>query len=214
MSQNVPELRHGLWKQRRGKCDKCVLFCVPAPARKGAISINQILVMSDGENLFTVYVHLRDWLVSEGQPKAVNPLELTDKIRSIDPEGGLLGGVAGDFHDREVFDIDPYFPFEQVLLFAFRSGLENEAMVWAEVLFTGQRERVVRGRDRTVMTLPTRRCLALALHQAVEHHVTNDPRSLFGSLIELFLVRRPVVHFYDGLCRQFPLGVSDLVRPD
>src|SRR5260370_32370918 len=138
MSQNVPELRHGLWTQRRGKCGKRVLFCVPAPARKGAISINHILLMIDGEHLFPVYLHLNDCLVSEGQPKAVNPLELTDKIRSIDPEGGLLGGVAGDFHDREVFAIDPYFPFEQVLLFAFRSGLQNEAMVWASVLFPGQ----------------------------------------------------------------------------
>src|ERR1700687_2053102 len=70
---NVLDLHHGLWTQRRGWCDKHVPTYVPAPARKRAISIDHVLLMIDGENLFPVYLHLNDRLVPEGHPKAVDP---------------------------------------------------------------------------------------------------------------------------------------------
>ncbi len=102
--------------------------------------------------------------------------------------------MAGDFHDREIIGIDPYFPLEQILLLSLRSGLENKAMIRAEILFSGQRKCVVRAGDRTVMMLLTGRCLALALNQAIKHQVPHDPRSFFGGLVERFLVRRPILH--------------------
>ena len=61
--------------------------------------------------------------------------------------------------------------------------------------------------------LPASRCLALALNQAVEHQVTHDRRSLFGGLVECFLVGRLVVNAYHCLGRQLPFKVSDHVRP-
>ena len=54
----------------------------------------------------------------------------------IDPEGRFLSRAANDFHNREVLRFDPYFPLEQILVFAFRSGFENEAMIRANFLFS------------------------------------------------------------------------------
>ena len=54
----------------------------------------------------------------------------------IDPERRFLGRVPRDFHNREVGGVDPYFPFEQILVFASRSGFDNEAMIGTDVLFT------------------------------------------------------------------------------
>src|SRR5712692_7371244 len=188
--------------------------CAHARARKRAISIDQVLLMVNGEELFPIHLHFNGRLVTERQPKAGNPLVLPDKLGSINPEGRLFGRVAGDFHDREIIGIDPYFPLEQILLPALRSSLDDKAMIRAEILFSGKRKCVVRARDRTVMVLPTRRCLALALHQAIKHQVTHEPRSFLGGLVERFLVGRLILHADHGLRSQFPLGVSDLVRPD
>src|SRR5229473_6077632 len=170
--------------------------------------------MVDGEHSAPVYFDFNRRLITPRKPKAINSLVQPDKVGTIDPKGRLLSRVAGDFHNREVLGVDPYFPLEQIFLFAFRSGLENKAMIWADVLFTRKRKRVVRGGDRTVAMFPTRRCLALALDQAIEHQVTHDPRSFFGGLVEKFLVGRLVVHAYYRLRSQFSLGVSDLVRSD
>src|SRR4029077_4472575 len=176
--------------------------------------IDHILLMIDGEYSSPVYLDFHGRLVTIRKPKAINSLILPDKISSIDPEGWLFSGVAGDFHNCEVLGVDPYFPLEQILLPAFRSSLENKAMIRADVVFAGQCKRVVRRGNRTVAMLPAGRRLALALDQAIKHQVTHDPRSFFGGLVERFLVRRLVVHTHYRLRGQFPLRISDLVRSD
>src|SRR5579863_694875 len=87
-------------------------------------------------------------------------------------------------------------------------------MIRADFLFPSQRERIVRGRDRTVVMLPTGRCLAFALDQAIKHKVTDDTRSLFGGLAEGFLVGRPIVNADYRLSSHFSLAGSDLVCSD
>src|SRR5258706_6458587 len=87
-------------------------------------------------------------------------------------------------------------------------------MVQADFLFSSQREWIVRGSDRRVGMLPTGRCIASALDQAIKHKVTDDTRSFFGSLVERFLVGRPILHSDYRLRSHFPLEVSDLVRSD
>src|SRR5882762_8685518 len=87
-------------------------------------------------------------------------------------------------------------------------------MIRADFLFPGQREGIVRGGDRSVVMLPTGRCLAFALDQAIKHKVTHDTRSFFGGLAERFLVGRPILHSDYRLRSHFPLEVSDLVRSD
>jgi hypothetical protein len=58
--------------------------------------------------------------------------------------------VACDFHNREVLGIDPYFALKQILVFAFRHGLQDKTVIRADCLLSSQRERIVCGRDRTV----------------------------------------------------------------
>ena len=65
--------------------------------------------MVNGEDPFPIHLYFNGRLVTERQPKAGNPLVLSDKLGSINSEGRLFGRMAGDFHYREVFGIDPYF---------------------------------------------------------------------------------------------------------
>src|SRR6266852_4448971 len=102
--------------------------------------IDHVLLVIDGEYPSPVHLHFSGRLVTAKQPKTINSLILPDEVGSIDPERWFFNRVAGDFHNREVFGIDPYLPFEQILLFAFRSDLENKAMIRADVFFTGQCE--------------------------------------------------------------------------
>jgi (2Fe-2S) ferredoxin len=60
--------------------------------------------MVNGEDSFPIHLHLNGRLVTERQPKAGNPLILSNKLGPINPEGSLFGRVAGDFHDREIID--------------------------------------------------------------------------------------------------------------
>src|SRR6266481_6358753 len=143
--QNALDRRHGLRTQRRGWRDKHVLPCV----------IDHVLLMIDGENPSSVQFHFNGSLVAVRKPKTINPLILPNKVCTIDPEGRLLSRVAGDFHDREVVGINPYFPLEQILIFAFRSGLENEAVIWANFFLPRKKERVVSRGDCTVVVLAT-----------------------------------------------------------
>ena len=78
--------------------------------------------MIDREYPPPVHLDLNERLVAERKPKTINSLVLPDKVRAIDPERRFLRGVPGDFRNREVLRFDPYFPLEQILVFAFRSG--------------------------------------------------------------------------------------------
>src|SRR5260370_4716503 len=167
--------------------------------------------MVDGEYPSPVHLHFNGRPVVIRNPKAINLLILPYKISSIDPEGRLFSRVAPDFHNREILRIDPYFPFEEILVFALRSGLENQAMIWADFLLPGQLELVVRGRDRAVMMLATGRGFALALHQPIEHQMTHNPGSFFGGLIECLLAGRLIIDTHHCLSRDLSLEVSDLV---
>src|SRR5260370_27583658 len=199
--------------QRCGWCGKYVPNRVPALAGEGPVSIDHVLLMIDGEYPSPVNLHFNGRLVAVRKPKTINSLVLADEGCWIDPERWFFGRGAGDSHNRKVLSIDPYFPLEQILFFAFRSGFENEATIRANLLLACQHECVIRGRDGTVVVFPAGRCLALALDQAVEHQVTHDPRTLFGGLVERFLVGSLVVDTYQCLSRQFPLKISDHVRP-
>src|SRR5260370_26328817 len=117
--------------------------------------------MVDGEYPSPVHLPFNGRLVAVRNPKAINLLILPYKISSIDPEGRLFSRVARDFHNREIFRIDPYFPFKEILVFALRSGLENQAMIWADFLLPCHLQLVVRGRDRSVRMLATGRSFAL-----------------------------------------------------
>jgi hypothetical protein len=75
--------------------------------------------MIDGEYPSPVHLHFSRRLVTAGKPKTINSLILPDKVSSIDPEGRFLSRMTGDFHNREVLGVDPNFPLEQLLLFAF-----------------------------------------------------------------------------------------------
>src|SRR5260370_31119791 len=82
-------------------------------------------------------------------------------------------------------------------------------MIRADFLFPSERERIVRGRDRTVVMLPTGRCLAFALDEAIKHNGTHDTRSFFGGLAERFLVASPILHSHYRSPTHVPLAVSD-----
>ena len=129
------------WQTQRTKDEKCKLtklvIRIASGFRLKRVSrIDYVLLMVNGEHSSPVHLHFNGRLVAARKPKAINFLVLPDKVGSIDPEGWLLGGMAGDFHNREVFGIDPNFPLEQVLVFAFRSGFENEAMKRTNFLLT------------------------------------------------------------------------------
>src|SRR5260370_30359312 len=200
--------------QRCGWCGKYVPNRVPALAGEGPVSIDHVLLMIDGEYPSPVNLHFNGRLVAVRKPKTINSLVLPDEVCTIDPERWFFGRVAGDSHNRKVLSIDPYFPLEQILFFAFLSGFENEATIRANLLLACQHECVIRGRDGTVVVFPARRCLALALDQAVEHQVTHEPRSFFGGLVKHFRVGRLILDADHVMRSQFPLGISDLVRPD
>src|SRR5258706_8109062 len=117
--------------------------------------IDHVLLMIDREDSAPVHLDFDPRLVTARKPKSINSLILPDKVSSIDPEGQFFSRVAGDFNNRKILCVDPYFPFKQILLIAFRGGLENKAMIRADFLFSGEREHIVRGRDRAVKMLPT-----------------------------------------------------------
>src|ERR1700730_2408028 len=104
--------------------------------------IDHVLLMIDGEYSSPVHLHVDGRLVTARKPKTINSLISPDKVSSIDPEGRFFSRVPGDFHNREVRGIDPYFPFKQILVFAFGHGLYNEAMIRADVLFPSQCEGI------------------------------------------------------------------------
>lgn len=74
--------------------------------------IYHVLLIIDSEDLSPIHLYFHERLVPERQPKAIDSLIFPDKVRAIDPERRLLGGIARDFHDCEVKSIDPYFAFE------------------------------------------------------------------------------------------------------
>ena len=94
--------------------------------------------MIDSEHPSPIHFHFNGRLVAARKPKTANSLILSDKVGSIDPKGRFFSRVPGDFHNREVVGIDPYFPLEQILVFAFRSGFENEAMIRALYRYANQ----------------------------------------------------------------------------
>src|SRR5580704_6515660 len=176
--------------------------------------IDHVLLIVDDKYSLPVHLHVDERLVTERKPKTIYFLISPDKVSSIDPEGRSFGRVACDFHNREVLGVDPYSPFKQILISAFRHGPKNKTVIRADFLLASQRERIVHGGDRTVVMLPTGRCLAFALDEAIKNKVTHDTRSFFGSLAERFLVGRPILHADHCLRSHFPLDVSDLVRSD
>src|SRR5205807_8512731 len=204
------------WQTQRTKDEKCKLTKLVIRIASGfrlkrCRKIDYVLLMVDGEYPSPVHLHFNGCLVAIRNPKAINLLILPYKISSIDPEGRLFSRVARDFHNRKVFCIDPNFPVEQILVFAFRRGFENQAMIWADFLLPGQLELVVRGRDRAVMMLATGRGFASALHQPIEHQMTHNPGSFFGGLIECLLAGRLIIDTHHCLSRDLSLEVSDLV---
>src|SRR5712691_7997755 len=92
-------------------------FCLKSIGR-----IDYVLLMIDGEYSSPVHLYFNGRLVTVRKPKTINSLVSPDKVRMIDPEGRFLRGVPGDFRNREVLRFDPYFPLEQILVFAFRSS--------------------------------------------------------------------------------------------
>jgi len=162
-------------KDEKCKLTKLVIRIASGLRLKRVSRIDYVPLMVNGEYSSPVHLHFNGRLVPARKPKTINSLVLPDKVGSIDPEGWLLGGMAGDFHNREVVGIDPNFPLEQILVFAFRSGFENEAMIRPSFLLTDQQERVIRSCNRAVVMLPTGRSLALTLDQPVEHQVTHEP---------------------------------------
>src|SRR5260370_38409365 len=109
--------------------------------------------MIDGENPSSVQFRFNGSLVAVRKPKTINPLIFPDKVRTIDPEGRLLSRVASDFHDRELVALNPYFPLEQILIFPFRSGLENEEVIRVNFFPPRKKERVVIRRACTSVLL-------------------------------------------------------------
>src|SRR5260370_28704890 len=126
------------WLRNSAKCGltKLVIWTASGLHLQRSGRIDHIQLVIDGEYSSPVHLHFNGRLVAARKPKTINSLVLPDKVGPIDPEGRLLGGMAGDFHNREVFGIDPYFPLEQILVFAFRSGFENEAMKRPSFLLT------------------------------------------------------------------------------
>src|SRR5260370_15538117 len=101
--------------------------------------IDHVLLMIDDEYSSPVHLHVDERLVTERKPKTIYSLISPDKVSSIDPEGRSFGRAACDFHNREVLGVDPYFPLKQILIFAFRHGLQDKTVIRADFFFPRQR---------------------------------------------------------------------------
>jgi hypothetical protein len=74
--------------------------------------IDFVFLMIDGEYPSAVDFYINVRFVAIRYPETIDALILADKIGAINPEGWFSRGVTGDFHDGEVFGIDPNLSFE------------------------------------------------------------------------------------------------------
>jgi len=80
--------------------------------------------------------------------------------------------MSGNFYDREGNAVDPYSPFEEILILSPRKCFDNETMVDTQILFAQHSEPIVRRGDRAIAMLLSDRSRDSALHQPVQNQVT------------------------------------------
>src|SRR4029077_2994812 len=110
-------------------------------------------IVIDANNLIAVESHVDEGFVPGWKPEVTDFLILTDEVGSGDPKGQLLRRMAGNLHNGEFTAINPYFPFEEILIVALGNCLHHEAMMVTQVFFIKHTKGVVGRRDRTAVAL-------------------------------------------------------------
>src|SRR5215472_3208921 len=116
------------------------------------------------------------------------------EIRSRDPQRRVPCRMSGNFYDREGNAVDPYSPFEEILILSPRKCFDNETMVDTQILFAQHSETVVRRGDRAIEMLLSDRSRDFALHQPVQNQVTYYARTLLLDYHESFVVWSNIIH--------------------
>src|SRR3989442_15162705 len=104
--------------------------------------------------------------------------------------------MAGDPDNRVVLGVDPDFTFEQVFVLASGGSANHQAMVGTDILLSEQGKFIISRLDRAVMMSAPPRGLRLALDQAFEDQVANQPGASFRIRDERLAVGRLIFHPY------------------
>jgi len=119
--------------------------------------------------------------------------------------------MSANFDDREGNVVDPYSPFEEILILSPRKCFDNETMVDTQIPFAQHSEPIVRRGDRAIAMLLSDRSRDFALHQPVQNQVTYYARTLLLDCHESFVVWGNIIHSNSFFCLNFALRVRQSV---
>src|ERR1700684_158612 len=102
--------------------------------------------------------------------------------------------MAGDFHDREIFIIDPDLSFEKIGLLVLRNGVNDGAIRAVDPFRPNYFKGVVFRSDQVVWVLVAPYPLLFILHKPPEDMMEYESRALFGRACESICTWRGVFH--------------------
>ena len=132
--------------------------------RGGSHAIDAVDVVLDTENFLAVESYLHEGLIPRGKPKVADFFVLTLEIGSLDPKGRILRRMSRNSDNRELLALNPYLSFEEILVSALGKSFNDETAVGAKIFFAEQTKSVVRGTDRAITTVLSRRSGGFAFH--------------------------------------------------
>src|SRR5262249_50067211 len=103
--------------------------------------------------LSAVQFHVYEDFVLNRKPEVSYLFIFAHEIRSCDPQRRVPCRMSGNFDDREGKAVDPYSPFEEILILSPWKRFDNETMVDTQILFAQHSEPIVRRGDRAIAML-------------------------------------------------------------